>query len=171
VQYFVVGPDGTAYGPADMPTLRQWAAEGRILPDSLIRDAATGQTQLASSIPGLIGGPGYGTAPYPPQQPNYMQPGGGSGYANYPRPYGMNTGANPGDVQAAWILGGIGVAMAFCCSLLGLVCGIVGLVLAKRAAANGNQNAAGPQVLCWVAIGLSVVLTALTFIGRAVAGF
>jgi hypothetical protein len=156
-----------------MPTLQQWAAEGRILPDSMIRNAATGQSQLASSIPGLISTQGYGQQAYPPQQPmpNYMQPGGQGGYANYPRPYGMNTGANPGDVQAAWILGGIGIFMAFCCSIVGIVCGIIGIVLAKRAATNGNQNAAGPQILCWVAIGLSIALTALSFMGRAVMGF
>jgi hypothetical protein len=155
VQYFVVAPDGTSYGPADMPTLQQWAAEGRILPDSMIRDGTTGQTLLASTIPGLIPGQGYARQGHPQQPvPNYMQ--GGQPYANYPSPYGMNRGANPGDVQAAWILGGIGLVMIFCCGLISIVCAIVGLVLAKRAATNGNQNAGGPQVLCWIVIALSI---------------
>ena len=167
MQYFVVAPDGTSYGPADMATLQQWAAEGRILPNSMIRDAATGQSQLASSIPGLISPPGYGQQAYPPQQPmpNYMQPGGQGGYANYPRPYGMNTGANQGDVQAAWILGGFGIVGAICCSIVGLVCGIIGVVMANRAYSNGNQSASGPRILCWVAIAISIVSMILGFLG------
>lgn len=38
-QYFVVAPDGSEYGPTDLPGLTQWVREGRILAQTLIRKA------------------------------------------------------------------------------------------------------------------------------------
>ena len=162
MQYFVVAPDGTSYGPADMPTLQQWAAEGRILPDSMIRNASTGQSQLASSIPGLIPGPAYGTQTYSQSPiPNYMQQP-GPGLSNYPRGY-ANQGRS-GDVQTGWILGVVGIVMALCCSLVGLICGIIGVVIANRAYSAGNLDANGPRILCWIAIVLSIASMVLGFL-------
>lgn len=31
-EYYVIHPDGSRYGPADLKTLNQWASQGRILP-------------------------------------------------------------------------------------------------------------------------------------------
>jgi uncharacterized membrane protein len=36
-QYFVLAPDGSEYGPVDLPGLQQWLREGRVLEATLIR--------------------------------------------------------------------------------------------------------------------------------------
>jgi TM2 domain-containing membrane protein YozV len=51
--YFVQGKDGRYYGPADLPTLNQWATEGRILADSVLVDTATNHQAVARDVPGL----------------------------------------------------------------------------------------------------------------------
>ncbi len=63
-RYFVVGPDGAEYGPADPPTLRAWAAHGRVYPQSVLKDAETGLSRFAEQVPGVFDGPA--TAPGPP---------------------------------------------------------------------------------------------------------
>jgi uncharacterized membrane protein len=47
-QYFVVSPDGTEYGPTDLPGLTQWVREGRILAQTLIRKGADAPVAAAS---------------------------------------------------------------------------------------------------------------------------
>src|SRR5437870_1572241 len=94
--YFVIAPDGSQYGPADLPTLTQWAHEGRVLASTTIRDARTGQTMVAAAIPNLFpGGPASPySSPSPPQ------------YAAYPRgvagPYADPS--SQSDLTAAWVL-------------------------------------------------------------------
>ena len=99
-RYFVVMPDGQRYGPATLPHLADWVREGRVLPDTVLEEAQTGQRLYASQISGLpFGlqgqfqsqppsnlGPGQGpyaapgTTPYSSGQPgSYGQP--------YPDPY------------------------------------------------------------------------------------
>ena len=48
--YFVLAGDGKEYGPIDIPGLRLWVQEGRIIPDTLLRDAGTGNVFRASEI-------------------------------------------------------------------------------------------------------------------------
>lgn len=47
-QYFVVAPDGTEYGPTDLPGLLQWVREGRVLGQTLIRKAAAAPVPAAT---------------------------------------------------------------------------------------------------------------------------
>jgi hypothetical protein len=49
VRFFVTGTDGVEYGPVEVPVLRHWIAEGRILPDSSVRDEH-GMVAKASQI-------------------------------------------------------------------------------------------------------------------------
>ena len=53
MNYFVVGPNGERYGPADLATLNQWVGEGRVKADSLVQ--AEGDIELvpASQIEGI----------------------------------------------------------------------------------------------------------------------
>ena len=74
--YFVIGSDGNEYGPVEMDTLKTWVAENRVLPTTILKDAATGQSGQASYVPGLF-------AAAPPTQPQYQQA---------PPPGTMNTG-------------------------------------------------------------------------------
>jgi hypothetical protein len=57
MDYFVIGADGKEYGPNTLDTIRQWAAENRVRPDSQVRNATTGEVGPASAIPGLFVAP------------------------------------------------------------------------------------------------------------------
>ncbi len=63
-KYFVVDLNtGQKYGPADIATLNQWLAEGRVTPQSTLEDAETGERIIANAVPGLNIGPTAPTAP------------------------------------------------------------------------------------------------------------
>src|SRR6266478_7996985 len=51
---WIVRVDGREYGPANIETLREWKAEGRVLPANEARRADTELWSLASEIPGLF---------------------------------------------------------------------------------------------------------------------
>ncbi len=53
-QYFVIGPNGDKYGPADVDTLRMWSRENRVTAQTMLEDATTGARLMASAIPGLV---------------------------------------------------------------------------------------------------------------------
>lgn len=53
MDYFVIAPNGQKFGPAPVPVLNQWIQEGRIAPDTLLQDAATGAQIVARALPGL----------------------------------------------------------------------------------------------------------------------
>ena len=51
---WILRVDGTEYGPANIETLREWKAEGRVLPANEARRADTELWSLAAEIPGLF---------------------------------------------------------------------------------------------------------------------
>src|SRR5438874_3074668 len=51
---WIVRVDGKEYGPANIETLREWKAEGRVLPANEARRANTELWNLAGEIPGLF---------------------------------------------------------------------------------------------------------------------
>jgi len=51
---WIVRVDGREYGPANIDTLREWKAEGRVLPVNEARRADAGLWTLAAKIPGLF---------------------------------------------------------------------------------------------------------------------
>ena len=51
---WIVRVDGKEYGPANIETLREWKAEGRVLPANEARRADTELWSLAAEIPGLF---------------------------------------------------------------------------------------------------------------------
>jgi len=50
VYYFVISPDGSRYGPADIDTLVQWAREGRIIASTILAERGTEKQLQADSI-------------------------------------------------------------------------------------------------------------------------
>ena len=50
MDYYVLGPDNQAYGPADEATLRRWAGEGRLFPQTPLTDAARSRVFRASDV-------------------------------------------------------------------------------------------------------------------------
>ncbi len=53
-RYFVVGQGGAKYGPADVATLNQWAAEGRIQAGTSFEEEGTGRIVQAHEVAGLF---------------------------------------------------------------------------------------------------------------------
>ena len=51
---WIVRVDGREYGPADIDTLREWKAEGRVLPANEARRAGAELWMFAAEIPGLF---------------------------------------------------------------------------------------------------------------------
>lgn len=87
--FFVTGPDGSQYGPADEATLGQWASEGRIVPQTVLVDAASRQSVYAGHVPSLAAL--FGMAQ---QTPAFA--GGAGQYGGAMQPVGYSSGYNPG---------------------------------------------------------------------------
>ena len=68
---WIVRVQGTEYGPANIETLREWKAEGRLLPDNEARRAEVDVWTTAAEIPGLFSVPPVvpSTEALPPQTP------------------------------------------------------------------------------------------------------
>jgi len=67
VRYFVVADNGQMFGPADIPTLNVWIAEGRVIPTTLLQLEGSQSRMAASTVPGLTFGSGQTYASYTPQ--------------------------------------------------------------------------------------------------------
>ncbi|HJT79705.1 MAG TPA: DUF4339 domain-containing protein [Chthoniobacterales bacterium] len=66
---WIIRVDGKDYGPADVATLREWKAEGRVLPSNDARRTDATEWEKAESIPGLFEPP-----PLPPEPPTPSPP-------------------------------------------------------------------------------------------------
>jgi hypothetical protein len=53
MQYFVIWTDGQKFGPADLATLNEWAAQGRINPTTELESVVDGSRIVAGSLAGL----------------------------------------------------------------------------------------------------------------------
>lgn len=154
MQYFVILPDGQKFGPADLATLNQWAAEGRIVAGCEIEDLATRVRTPATAMPGLTI-PGTqaatGTSKDWNQPPTAGSP--------YPRS-GYGTGTSPGQTEltVAWILGA--VTFAFCCPVLPGV----GLYFANKSLSLGNPGAQAAKIFNLVVL----ILSGLVYLGYAI---
>lgn len=100
VRYFVIGSDGSKYGPADAATLTQWAAENRLTPTSELENESTGQRMMASAVSAIVfpmAAAGAGSplaSSFESPSGSFSSPAGalgstpvgsGAGYAAYPR--------------------------------------------------------------------------------------
>src|SRR4051812_21395906 len=114
MQYYVIGPDGNKYGPADVNALKGWVAENRLGPTSMVEDFNTGQRMQASQIPGL-----FGDAPQPgaPQMGaptmGSAAPGGAPSQPYVPGVKQMAADDGKNLVIWAWVLSSVGFVI--CC--------------------------------------------------------
>lgn len=147
MQYYVIGPDGNKYGPADVATLKSWITENRLTPQSMLEDFNTGQRLPASSVPGLFDAAQTATAPGP-----NMGPATGTMYSNPPTP---GTVYNPNmvvgdngqkDLTLAWIFGAVGL---FCC---GILFSSLGIWKASQALQKGNAGGNAARIFCIVTL-------------------
>jgi len=145
VRYFVIANDGQKYGPADVATLNQWIVEGRLLPNQMLEDEASGARVAASSVPGL-------NFQVQPPQPGDASFAGGQPYQqHYARPGGVMGDNGSGDITQAWIFA---VLSLFCCAP---ITAWLAFNAAKRAEQKGNPNAKGPRILATVGLVLFVI--------------
>ena len=49
----IIGSDGNAYGPVDIPTIVRWATEGRVIAGTVLVDIRTSQQITAQQVPEL----------------------------------------------------------------------------------------------------------------------
>jgi hypothetical protein len=146
MQYYVIGPDGNRYGPADVPTLRQWVLERRILPQSLLEDVRTGQRMPATAVLGPLEMPGQPMPGAYPEQPTAYQ---GSPYA---RP-AYDNGANELTYAIVFLVLGF-----VCCPFI--FCPL-GVWKANQAMAKGNPSAKVVRILNYVFLIISCVGTVI----------
>jgi hypothetical protein len=153
MHYFVIAPDGSKYGPADIQTLNHWVVEGRVTSSTMLENATNGQQIVANSLPGMI-------FPVP-------SPGGAfASQSNYPRgavAFGPDNG--DGDLKTAWTFAIIGVCfalpMAACCTLLSVVnvFSILGIVYSSNAKKKGNMGTKGALACSIVGLALGPVVS------------
>lgn len=130
MRYYLIADDGQKYGPADLASLNQWAAESRLRPDHQLEEETTAQRVQASTVQGIYF-PAPGAAPY-------------QGYYQQPGDVAYDDGA--ADLKNAWIFAVLGL---LCCPL---VFSILGIVYSNKAKQKGNTGSVGPLVLSIVGL-------------------
>jgi hypothetical protein len=146
-QYHVLGPDGTPYGPADVPTLNQWVVQNRLTPTTQLKNVETGQVLPASAVAGIN---------FPSAQPIQptMAPGsayGQSAYSMAPGPSSMIDPMAQQDFNRSLIFSIIGF---FCCPF---VFTSIGLYYGLRAKNAGHPNGTTAVVVSSIILGLAVL--------------
>lgn len=157
--YFVIGPDGSKYGPADVPTLSSWATENRLTSATEVEDAATGVRMTAAQIPGIVFPQATATSSsiYGGTVSNPTSTAGYTGaanpaYASYPRDGGNSGDNGAGLITASFICSGLGL---ICCPCLFSVAGIILGVMGKN---KGNDKGQLAIILGVASLVLGIVL-------------
>lgn len=133
----MITPDGKRYGPTDFPTLSMWAEDGRVGPGMMVQDLLSGQTMVASSVPGL----------------NFANQEGP--HAAYPRagePIPQSANAS----LIAMILGFVGL-LAWCIPIVGLPVGAGAVVFGARSLKSPGRT----QALIGIVLGCFCLLLSL----------
>lgn len=159
-QYFVIGPDGSKYGPADPATLTQWAADSRLTPTTELENAATGARTSANMVAGII----FPTAAAPaanPVQTAFPGTGGttsgqyGQAPSNYPRNDYSDPNAGKTELIISFVLSAIGLLCCPCIFSIG------GIVLGSMAMKKGNPNGKIAMILGGVSLLLGFIIGAI----------
>jgi len=139
-EYYVVAQDGTRYGPAPVPTLKQWAMQGRIYPGTLVEESFSLKQMPIEQVPGMTF--------VNPVQPNPQV------YMGHLQRKPASDERSRGDqmVTTAWILFGIGITCStfgfvscFVPCLAGFVLGLIGWFQASNAAKLRGVGAEGAR--------------------------
>ncbi len=137
--------------------LAQWAAEGRLIPTTVLIDEATGAQFYAQDVPGLIfpGAPQVSSVPgvgtplggysTPVSQPTYAPYGQQTPFSGAPRA------AKTSAVTTSYVVSGVGLFLICCFTPLGLLCGLGGIGLALSAR---NADPRGARGAIWLGIGV-----------------
>lgn len=177
-RYFVLGQGGAKYGPADVATLNQWAAEGRIAPGTLFEEEGTGRTVHGHEVaglfmgqrgehfpPGSYAGPGpYGQAPTAPGLRPEQNPYGQAPQGPYYQP-GVDTSSLKGLYTWSIVFTVLGMLFFCCIGLFGLIFTILGSSDMKA----GNLQGAKSKLTVALVIGIVSVCIGLVTIPLRIA--
>jgi competence protein ComGC len=149
--YRIVGADGKVYGPIDLEQLQQWAAQGRVNPQTRIQPEGTAEWKPATEVPEVqaaLAAAGFGPALAPP-----------------PQPVGPAAGAARETTLAitSFVLGIVSVVLLCLGPLLGIpaiICGHIAHSRTRRAPAQygGGGFAIAGFVLGYVGLALSLLV-------------
>ncbi len=135
MRYFVIAPDGKKYGPADVTTLQQWLAEGRLNHDTWLEEEPSGQRVQAKYVLQAAQQPQQGAQNFgQPGATPYSQP--PSTGSPYPRA-GAYPAGDDGSKQVTW--GWVCAVLSLCCCPIAF--GIAAIVLANQAKQKGHPGA------------------------------
>jgi len=135
MEFYVIGADGKEYGPATIDTLREWAVQGRLLPNTQLKNYTTGQVTPASAIAGIFPA-GAGAAAVPPPAGQWSAP-----PSPYQRPAQPAASSGGDDVfTRSLVYSGISLVFVFVLGGLGLITGIFSLVYAVKAQQSGHKH-------------------------------
>jgi hypothetical protein len=133
-QYIVITPEGNRFGPTDFQTLTGWAQDGRVGPGMMVEDVLSGQTMIASAVPGLFDEQGRAFAPYTRVQ-------------TIPR---------ENNARASLICGLIGL-VAWCFPIVGLPLGLSAIILGSRSLKSESRTLA----LIGIVLGIFTLLLSI----------
>lgn len=149
MEFFVIFPDGRSFGPADVPTLAQWAKEGRLLPNTMLESLASRERMAAGSVAGIFpaqapGPSGYaplpGENPYAPQTSGYLRA--DPRYQNYAPPIN-------GMAITSLVLGILSLVL-FCLWIIAIPLGLVGLIFGVVGNKDNSKSIAVAGIVCSV---------------------
>ena len=139
----VVGADGQEYGPAGVDVLKQWVAENRLGPETILRNFQTGVTTPAGQIAELYPPAPASTYVAPPTQ------------AQYPRSQAQAAVTAGPEIRRSILYAVVAVAWFYLLGGTGLVAGIYGIVYSVQVIQKGHK--AGPICLALSIVALGAV--------------
>ena len=152
MQYSVIGSDGNQYGPVDLITLKQWVADGRVMPHTQVIDNLASTTLMANQMPelGMTSVTGhYANTTAPPQN-----------YNNYPRPGEMQVPKVKRRTRLWGILFWFALGTVLSPFLLtgGLLTNGLNILEAFRAKSEGDPNAGWCMVIALTGFTISILV-------------
>jgi hypothetical protein len=142
----IIGADGKQYGPASAEQIRQWLAEGRARPETLVQAEGSADWKPLSQFPDFAPPAPAGVVP-PPVPPPI-------------------TGNQPRADVSTYLIPAI-LSTIFCCIPFGIVAIIFAAQVSSKLNAGdvpGAQKAsANARTWCWLAFGCGIIATLLWF--------
>lgn len=154
MKYFVIGSDGSKYGPADTTVLTSWRQEGRLNDDTWLEEEGSSKRYQAKEILGP-------SQPTPPSQPvSPPPPGGPEPQASpYPRqePY---QGPPKDNGKVLVIFGWILAVTSLCCCppLTGGAAIVLGVIAKKRGHPGAQALIIAAVIMLVVGIVFGIIL-------------
>lgn len=150
---------GNRFGPADISLLNEWSAQGRIAPNTVLVEEASGAQMMAHQVPGL-------------NLPTHMPPPGGGfgpisgGAAAYGNPFGSQPNAAfDGSAEASKSLWMSGISLVLCAIIpcIGIIPAIMAIGYASSASRKCAPNGSTAMVLAIGALALQILQTLIGF--------